>query len=74
MWDGCRRRNERTQRVFVMSGMVNKLAMASATKALRIVEPSCLGSGMIFGLAAGDLDLGLDGIVVENLRDLWYIF
>ena len=43
-------------RVLVMSGIVKRLAMASRTKALRMVEPSCLGSGMMAGLAAGDLD------------------
>lgn len=44
-----------TQDVFVISGMVKRFAIASARKALRIVEPLVLGSGVISGLAAGDL-------------------
>lgn len=55
MWEGWRSRKESTQRVFVMRGIVKRFAMASATKALRIVEPFTWGSGMIFGFAAGDL-------------------
>lgn len=39
MSEGCSNSQERTQRVFVTSGIVNKLATASATKALRIVDP-----------------------------------
>lgn len=57
MSEGWLRIRESTQDVFVMSGMVQRLAIASARKALRIVEPSTLGSGVMLGLAAGDLVL-----------------
>lgn len=40
--------------VFVIKGIVKRFATASRTKALRIVEPSCLGSGVMLGFAAGD--------------------
>lgn len=63
MSEGCRRRKDRIERVLVMSGMVKRLAMASRRKALRMVEPFWLGSGMMAGLAAGDLE-ARDDIVV----------
>jgi hypothetical protein len=55
-------RRESVKRVFVTKGMVKKFARASATKALRTVEPSCCGSGLMFGFAAGDLVF--DGMVM----------
>jgi hypothetical protein len=61
MCEGCRRRNESTKRVLVIRGMVKRFAMASMTKALRMMEPVWAGSGVIFGLVAGDLDE--DGIL-----------
>jgi hypothetical protein len=56
MCEGWRSRKERTKRVFVISGMVKRFARASRTKALRIVEPVYAGSGVMAGLAAGDLE------------------
>lgn len=55
MSEGWLRIRESTQDVFVTSGMVKRLAIASARKALRIVEPSTSGSGVMFGFADGDL-------------------
>jgi hypothetical protein len=56
MCAGCRRRKDSTQCVFVTRGMVKRFAQASATKALRITEPSWDGSGAILGFVAGDLE------------------
>lgn len=59
MSEGWFRIKDSTQDVFVMSGMVKRFAIASARKALRIVEPLTLGSGVILGFAAGDLVLAM---------------
>lgn len=54
--EGCKRRKAKMNFVFVMRGIVKRLATASRRKALRMVEPFCLGSGMICGLLAGDFE------------------
>lgn len=56
---GRRRRRESTQEVFVTRGMVKRFAVASSRKALRIVEPLVLGSGVMGGFVAGDLEFGI---------------
>lgn len=58
-----------TQDVLVMSGMVKRFATASARKALRIVEPSVLGSGVILGFVAGDLEVGMLKLLERTLDD-----
>jgi hypothetical protein len=40
---------------------VKRFAIASAKKALRIVEPSVSGSGVMLGLAAGDFEFAICG-------------
>lgn len=54
-----------THDVFVMRGIVNRFVIASARKALRIVEPSVFGTGVILGFAAGDLEF--DILAMEQL-------
>jgi len=57
--------SDNTQDVFVMSGIVKRFAIASARKALRMVEPSVLGSGVMLGFAAGDLEF--DILTVDSI-------
>lgn len=47
MSEGLLSRNDSTQDVLVTSGMVNRLAIASARNALRIIEPLTSGSGVM---------------------------
>lgn len=68
MSDGWLRIRESTQDVFVTSGMVKRLATASARKALRIVEPSLLWSGVMLGFAAGDFEFAILVINSELLN------
>lgn len=56
---GRRRRRDSTQEVFVTRGMVKRFAVASSRKALRIVEPLVLGSGVMGGFVAGDLECAI---------------
>ena len=64
MCEGCRRRRERMGWVWVIKGMVKRFAVASRRKALRIVEPVWEGSGVIFGLEAGDWKVDMVGCSV----------
>lgn len=51
-----------------MSGMVKRFAIASVRKALRIVEPLTLGSGVMLGFAAGDLVLAMLTVAGEFIK------
>ena len=53
--EGRLRIRESTQDVFVTRGIVERFAIASARKAVRIVELLVLGSGLIPWFAVGDL-------------------
>ena len=46
-------------------GMLKRFAIASRTKALRIVEPLTVGSGIMYGFATGDLVF--DDIVIRGM-------
>lgn len=59
MSEGCSSRRDNTKRVFVMSGIVKRFAMASRRNVLRMVDPSSFGSGAMRGLLAGDLEDGM---------------
>jgi len=56
------------RRVWVRRGSVKRFKVASRRRALRIVEPVVLGSGVMVGFEAGDLV----GIVVVSIVIRWY--